>query len=98
MACASPLTAITLVRPVAPDFTVTADFATCSVSAMSRSRAALALPFSGAARTRAFRTSDSSARRAIPSMASAEDFGVRRTVSSSSPGLIVQGRAISRIR
>jgi hypothetical protein len=93
MACASPVMAIVFVRPVAPDFTDTADFATRSVSAISRTSASLALPLSGTARTRAFKTADPSAKRAIPSIASVDDFGVSRTDSSSSPALIVQGAA-----
>src|SRR5690606_36922456 len=88
-----PESCSTLTRPVSPETIVTAEGAIPAARARSLTRAVLARPFSGAARTLAASTTRPSASARDPSMASQAAFGVSRTATrklspplSSQPG------------
>ena len=74
-----PVTRTCFSRLCAPLSTLTADFATPSASASSRSSAAFASPSTGRARTRAFRNGRPCSSVSQPSTASAFARGVSRT-------------------
>src|SRR5690606_3760036 len=72
-------------RWVSPFSTTTADFGRPSAFASTASTAALALPFSGTARTRTFRKRCPAASSPTPSIWSREAPGCARTRSSAPP-------------